>query len=161
MAVDNTARGLALKSRVVAMSGVAVPHTGDTNTADLATISLPVMGPNDQLEIIVDYGHTGTAGTFTPTVKLGATTIMGGSAVSATNLSTRGIQIVANKGATNSQGFMNAAYAFATAFGHSTSAYASGSEETNAGATLKFQGAVANSADTVTLVRYRVIHHKA
>jgi hypothetical protein len=141
----------------VAMAAPGTSHTGDTNSFAFATITLPVMGPNDQLEIVLDFAKTGTAGTFTPSIKLGNTVIMGGSAISATILSTRAFQIVANKGATNSQEFMVATSAFSVPFTNSTNAIASGAEETNAGATLTITGALASAADTLALARYSVM----
>jgi hypothetical protein len=141
---------------LVAQSAPGTSHTGDTNSFTFATITLPVLGPNDQLGIDLEFSKTGTAGTFTPSIKLGTTVIMGGSAISATILSTRAFQIVANKGATNSQEFMVATSSFSVPFTNSTNAIASGSEETNAGATLTITGALANGGDTLVLSRYKI-----
>jgi hypothetical protein len=130
-------------------------HTGDTNETTLVSLTLPPMGPNDQLLVESTWGRSGTAGTLTPKIKLGSTLIGGNVALTTAQFAESMMQRVANRGATNSQVFTNTA--FNAGYGITTGANLTGAEETNAGATLTFTGTCANSGDTIKLDSYRVM----
>lgn len=142
--------------QLVAASGVAVSHTGNTNETALATIAIPPLGPNDQIILSGLITYTNSANTKTIRARLSTTSGVTGTAIMGLSLTTtttqRIIFEVANQGATNSQ--VCGAPTGSTAA--TTGMVASGSIETNAGSFLNITGQLTNSGETVALVQYRV-----
>jgi hypothetical protein len=144
-------------SRVILVAQAAptnLTHTGDTVESTLLTVVLPAMGANDAVRVESLWTHTGSAGTWTPKVKLGSTLISGGTAQVAGAAGAEYDHTVRNRGATNSQvgrAAVNAGPNAGSSAGNITA-----TEETSTGATLTFTGTLAAGADTIKLDGYRV-----
>lgn len=135
-------------------NGPALSHTGDTTETTLATVTLPPMGANDVLRIETVWTHLSSGGTWTPKVKLGATLVSGGAALTAGTSAAYFEQSVRNRGATNSQVLLAPATAGPVA--GTSAAIVTAAEETNAGATVTITGTVAVGTDTIKLEAYRI-----
>lgn len=144
-------------AQIIAQSGVAVPLTGTVAETTLATVQIPPMGPNDQLEVEALFTFVGAAGNRTPLIKLGAT-VIAGVAIGNANFAAVLRQRVANRNATNSQVFQavagTGAYLGVTSV--NTSPSTTSAEQTNAGIALTITGQLAVATDTIRLESYRV-----
>jgi hypothetical protein len=138
-------------------SAAAVPHTGDTNEATLASITIPAgtIGNNGQLTIETQWTWTNNANNKTPRVKLGGSTIYGLAHTATAGLSTR--HRIANRNAANNQVSINAA---SDNFYGGSAAAATYSVDTSQDVTLTITGQCANAADTITLESYQVVLFK-
>lgn len=141
---------------VLAASAVAVSHTGSTTETTLATISVPAnaMRANGILRITLQWGKTGTAGTWQPRIKFNGTTYYdGGGTYTGTNLSARQQIQIANRNATNSQvGTSN----LQTNFSQNTDAVVTSAHDTTTALNLTITIQLGSAADTVRLEAYLV-----
>lgn len=140
--------------RILAQGGGA-SHTGDTNLATLATVTLPggSMEANGQLQINTVWTFGGAAGTKTFKVNLGASAILNATAT-ATMVNGRYPIVVQNQGATGSQVSHTGG-----AFGATTTAgwVVSSSVDTTVDQTITLTGQLGSAADTITLASYQII----
>lgn len=141
---------------ILGASGVAVPHTGNTDETLLASVAVPPMGPNDRIQVFALYSYTNSVNTKTPRIRHHSAAGTSG-AVFGTNTLTTTAQCgvmteIANRGATNSQvgGVSNGS------LGGSGSSVVTGSLQTNAGSFINITGQLANGTETITLEQYRV-----
>lgn len=151
--------------RVLASSGVAVSHTGNTDETALLTLSIPAgsMGANGWLQISSTWGFSGANSTRTPRIRLGG--IAGTAFFAVANASTINshgdIRRIHNRNATNSQVCFNLASA-SGGVGASSGAIVTGSLDTTTALDLVLSGQVANSGDTIILESYVIeIFYKA
>lgn len=144
---------------VAAESAVAVVLTGTVAETVLATVNLPPLGPNDQVEVEALFGFIGAGGTRTPRIKLGATAIAA-SVFGAANFGALLRNRVANRNATNSQVFFPAnspsSNSGVVEIG-TTGVISTSAEQTNAGIALTITGQLAVGTDTIRLESYRVL----
>jgi hypothetical protein len=142
--------------RVVQQSGVAVSGAADTNENILATIPIPagLMGVNGSLRVTTIWSVTNNANAKTARVRLGG---IGGTAfwtvALASVLSGKGLCVVMNRGAQNSQ-----VAADPNVIGLATSAVAvtTGAIDTSVAQDLVITGQKATGGDTMTLEAYCV-----
>jgi hypothetical protein len=145
--------------RVLASSGVAVPHTGNTNETALLTLSIPAgsMGANGWIQISSTWGFAGANNNRTPRIRLGG---IGGTAFMAvahasTILSFSDIRRIHNRHATNSQAGHNLASA-SGGVGASSGAIITGALDTTTALDLVLSGQLTNGSDTIILESYVV-----
>lgn len=141
---------------VLARSGTAVSHTGNTNETALATISVPAnsMGPNGVLRVTIVMSMTNNANGKTGRVRLGGLAGTSFAAVALANFqSWRHQTQIQNRNATNSQ---IATTDLQVGFGASTAAVITGALDTTSSQDLVISGTLTNSGDTITLESYLV-----
>lgn len=155
--MDASARGLAAtalkQGRVLAQSAVAVPHTGDTTEAVLASVTVPagLMGPNGRVEIFAHWSCSNNANNKTFAVKFGGASYL--AAVQTATASVRVDVYVANRNANNSQvGHGNTL----NSFGATANAKVTSAVDTGADVIVQITGTLANAGDTITLESYIV-----
>lgn len=144
---------------LLAQSGAAASHTGNTSETTLATITVPAnaMGPNGALRVTTLWSVTNNANDKTPIIRFGGT---GGTQYLGSPLSMSGtaifqaMTIIRNRNATNSQ--IGYDQATVMTFGSSTNANQTSSVDTTAAADIVIRGQLANAADTITLEAYTV-----
>lgn len=135
---------------VVAQSGTAVSHTGDTNAYNYAVVTIPggLMHAQGKLQVVSHWTHTNSANNKTKTITFGAMTIQ--STVVTTAATSRDYVEVNNR-TTATQ------YAYpAVGFGTSTSAMLTGAVATTQDVTLTITGQLASAGETLTLEGYTV-----
>ena len=141
-------------SAVVAASGTAVSHTGDTLEFTLATITIPAnaMGANGTLRVTAFMSGTGTAGNRTAKIKFGGTTYYDSGAIAGGSfLSARVMMTVSNSNATNAQvGSPSGGLAI------SSTAKVTSAVDTTAAVTVLITGQLSNSGDSIALESYTV-----
>lgn len=141
--------------RVLAASGVAASHTGDTNETTLATVLIPAgaMGPNGVLRVTSVWSYTNSANTKVLRLRLGgaAGSLFQSVAVTTTASLRHEVQIC-NRGVQNAQ----LGQPGTGAFGASSSAPSTGAIDTSANQDLVFRALLTNSGETVTLESYLV-----
>ncbi len=139
--------------RVLAASGAAVAHTGDTIDTTLATVAVPAgaMGPNGALRITALWSWTNSANTKRPRCYLG------GAIVSAVSVTTNGAlalqRLLQNRNSQASQVTFQTGVTGSFALGSVASAL---SVDTSAAQNLTFTGGLADSGETITLESYLV-----
>lgn len=138
--------------QLVAQSGVAITSPANTSKNALAAVTLPALGPNDQIVIETQWTFTSSANNKTPSVELGATSVVGNFVVTTAASGTIANRI-ANRGATNSQ---VCGANLSTYHGITSAATGTAAVETNAGAVLTFYMTKALGAEVGTLESYQV-----
>jgi len=144
------------KSGVVKLggSGVAVPHTGDTNDFVFATIPVPagVMGPNGILRITTFWSCTNNANGKTGRTRFSGA---GGTIFQSIGLNSiatmRAGGEIANRGALNSQ-----VGSTSTGWGSSSNAPVTAAVDTSVDQTVTITGQLTVGTDTLTLEYYLV-----
>lgn len=140
---------------ILDQGAAGVSHTGDTVETTLATITIPAgaMGINGRIEVRCRWSFSGTAGTKTPRIKFGATTIVG-TAAGATITAYRHNAEVANRGAANSQ------YTYIEGMNSSAASLmttGTAAIDTTAAVNIAITGQLAAAADTIKLESYQVL----
>jgi hypothetical protein len=141
---------------VLARSGLASAHTGNTSETALATITIPAnsMGPNGVLRVTIVMSMTNNANGKTGRVRLGGLAGTSFAAVALANFqSWRHQTQIQNRNATNSQ---IATTDLQVGFGASTAAVITGARDTTSSQDLVISGTLTNSGDTITLESYLV-----
>lgn len=139
--------------RVLASSGVAASHTGDTLDTTLATVAVPAgaMGPNGALRITALWSWTNSANTKRLRFYLG------GAAVSAVNVTTNGAlalqRLLQNRNSPASQVAFQTGVTNSFAVGSVASTL---SVNTSLAQDLTFTGGLVDSGETITLESYLV-----
>ena len=154
-APDVEAAALLLTSwRVLAASGAAASHTGNTTETTLATIEIPAgaMGANGILRVTTLWTTTNSANNKTQRVKLDGTAFL--AFVATTQLSHRHVTIIQNRNSASSQ--VGATAAVANAFDASASAVTTGAIDTTLAKNLTITGQLANAGESITLESYIV-----
>ena len=147
-------RQLAPKRRVVASSAVAQTTTGGTTEVGLATVTLPVLGPNDRIEITTHWTLTNNANAKTLRLRLGGasgTPFFGFNAASMASFIDR-LHYIQNRGATNSQ--VGAPLSQTNPNG--SNAASIGTVDTSVAQDLVISAQLGVGTDTVTLESYIV-----
>lgn len=144
------------QSRVLAVSGAQVAHTGNTTETVLATIAVPAnaMGLNGAVRIWPVWGHTNSANNKTLRVRVGGTGINGTAfmqGVVTTTVVTSGHLLVANRGATNSQ---MGSFPTTASFNASSVAMPTSSVDTTAAFNIYLTGLLASAGDSVSIEGY-------
>lgn len=138
---------------VLAQSAIQQAHTGDTNAATLATVTLPAnsLGANGCVRITCVYSYTNSSNTKTTTVKLGGQVVMnfGNTTTASIRLQTE----IHNRNATNSQ-VLNAAGG--VNWGQTGGSPTTLSLDTTSNLSLTFNCQLANSGETIALESYLV-----
>lgn len=151
-------------SILLAQSGAAVSHTGDTNETVLATVPVPagLMGANGLIAVRSTWLKTGTAGTLTNIVRfglagagLGGTSLyMPASALGATTLSSIVLVEIKNANSVSSQ---LGSITSAQGIGSSGAALPSATINTAAACEVVLSVQLGAAADTATLAFYQVM----
>lgn len=138
--------------RVIAGSGVHVPHTGDLVEFTLATVTLPAgtLGPNGWVEIEALWSHTNNANNKTLRIKFGGTNYF--SLAVTTGDMDRAVAKVQNR---NNVGSQVGGPANRRGFENGSTVITSG-VNTSADVTILITGQLANAADAVNLESYSV-----
>ena len=141
---------------VLAASGVAVPHTGDTAETVLGTVAIPAgaIGPNGMIRVTTLWSVTNSANNKVLRARLGG---IGGTQFFSTTQTTVAtyndpVRLIQNR---NSQSSQIGRGASTTGAG-STAAVVTGTIDTSAAQDLVFTGTLANSGETVTLESFLV-----
>lgn len=148
------------KAQLIACSGVPVALTGTGSETALASIRIPPMGPNDALRIQTLWSFTNSVNTKTLQVKLSATSGITGTAFHNTGHTTTALMqapntIIQNANSTSSQvGFAATSNLFGV--GATSTAQTTATIQTNAGSFINLTGILANTGETITLLRYSV-----
>jgi len=133
-------------------------NPGDTNEHTVASYTLPggTMGANDSLEIITLWNYTNSGNNKTLRVNFGGTDYLSvGVTTSAyTRIATR----ITNDGSVSSQ--VGHAANSANGWGAASSGVTS-SVNTAADVTVSFTGTLATGTETIDLVAYEIILHRA
>jgi hypothetical protein len=138
---------------VLAASGAASAHTGDTNESTLATVVLPPLGANAQLKIVAFFSFSGTAGAKTLKAKYGSTAI----ATQTPGATVTSIKWDVDSANTNSVSANSTVLQSINNSGSWTYVLTTTSVDTSSPQTLTITATNANGADTTTLVWYKVI----
>lgn len=141
---------------VLAKSGVAVSHTGDTNETALATVPLPAnaMGPNGVLFITAIWSYTNSANNKIMRTRLGGISgTVFGQTTATTSAVLREQREIHNRNSASSQvGFQLGSGGWIT----SSSALATASIDTTSAQDIVLSALLANSGETITLEAYVV-----
>jgi hypothetical protein len=143
---------------VIAQSGAAVSHTGDTNETALATIPIPAgaMGANGALRITTIWSVTNSGNNKTPRIRLGG---LAGTAFMALNITANATlsdqRVIRNRNNEASQVCVNTGSP-SGGFGLSTAAVTTGAVNTASAQDLVISGQLANSGETITLEAYTI-----
>lgn len=151
---------LDLRPWVLAASGVAVDHTGDTSETTLATVTLPAgaMGPNGFIEILSLWRFTSSINAKTARIKFGGTTIYSNAQSTLGNVFARDHRSIHNRNAANSQVYNAGSVPFTT--GGST-AMGTMAIDTTADVTIALTGQLASAGETIALDAYRILVYRA
>lgn len=162
--VTNTVAGAVWRHipRILAASGAALSHTGNTNETGLVTVSVPAgaMGVNGILRVRTVWTVTNNANNKTRRIRFGAAaagtggTVMLGVA-SASTASIQHLNQIQNRNSTSSQVAMSTG-AGTGGFTETTSANATGSINTANASEVFISGQLATGTDTITLESYSV-----
>lgn len=149
---------------VIAQSAVAVPHTGDTNEAILATIPVPpnAIGKNGRIVIDVAWSYTNSANNKTNRIRFGASgSGIGGtiiqSLVTTTSVLFRTNAVLANVNAANVQKSYPAIGALTSIYGVGSGGVTTTAIDTTAATEINITGQLALGSETITLEAYQVI----
>lgn len=139
------------RSYVLAKSGVAVSHTGNTTETTLATIAVPAgaLGPNGQVEVEVLFSFTNSANVKTMFVRLGGS--LAGSQTATTSASFQGKSRIANRNSASSQVATGTLWMITA-----TPAVNTLTINTANAANITITGQLANAGETITLESYLV-----
>jgi hypothetical protein len=143
--------------RVIANSGVAAAHTGNTTETALRTVTIPAnsIGPNGILKVTALYSFTINANNKTPRIRLGG---MSGSGLYSLAIASQGavaiLREVQNRNSASSQVFVP--FGTTTSYGVIGAAAGTATQDTTTDLDLVFTGQLANSGDTITLESYTV-----
>lgn len=137
---------------ILARSGAAVSHTGDTNETTLATISIAAkaMGTNGALRVTTIWSMTNNANAKTARLKFAGGTIS--SAALASGASYAEQRVIMNQNSASAQ----VAYNGAGGYGLLTAAVVTGAVDTTTAHNLTITIELGNGGDTVTLEAYIV-----
>lgn len=145
---------------VLAASGVAVSHTGNTNETALATIQVPAnaMGANGAIRVTTTFSYTNSGNNKTQRVRFGGAAGTQYFLVVDTATASRRHQTqIHNRNATNSQ----VGQSQSVAFGSSGVAATTSAVDTTAAVDIVISGQLANSGETITLENHTVEIFKA
>lgn len=154
--LDSLANDLASTWRVLASSGIAVSHTGDTSETVLATVQVPAnaMGPNGILRISSLWSYTNSGNNKTSFIRLGG---LAGTAflnrVHTASASFFDVRQIANRDAANSQVGPSVTL---FSVGESVNAAFTGTINTTVAQDLVLTGQLASAGETITLEAYLV-----
>lgn len=139
---------------VLAASGAALTHTGDTNKTTKATIPIPAgaMGLNGILRVTMHVTMTNNANAKTPFVDLGATSFCGPAYTS--TASARFQAQISNKNSAASQSSYTAGNT--VSWGGAGGASVSGTENTATALNLTLGVTLANGTDSFVIESYLV-----
>ena len=137
-------------------SAVALSHTGDTNETLLTSVTIPPLGPNDQIAISALWQYPNSGNTKTLIVRFGTSSGVTGTVLashaSTTSLAMRWLVEGGNRNARNSQiwgtGGANV--------GTSPAANVVTALDTSVPTFINFTAQLASGAETITLAQYRV-----
>lgn len=156
--------GVQQAGTLLAQSAVAVPHTGDTNEAVLATIAVPAnaIGRNGIVRIAVTWSYTNSANTKTCRIRFGASgSGTGGTPVTQAAVTTtvlfRTLVDVANVAATNVQKVTPTLVTSVNIFGSASGGVTPAAIDTTAATEINITGQLASAAETITLEAYQVL----
>lgn len=143
----------------IILASAVVNSAAPANTSEnaLATISIPggIMGPNGSIEILYTYRFTNNANNKIMRLRFSG---IGGTAFQdrlvTTQQTSQLLTIISNAGATNSQVGMGVG---STGIGETTNPIVTSAVDTTVNQTVVITGQKANAADTIELVRYRVV----
>lgn len=143
----------------IILASAVVNSAAPANTSEnaLATISIPggIMGPNGSIEILYTYRFTNNANNKIMRLRFSG---IGGTAFQdrlvTTQQTSQLLTIISNAGATNSQVGMGVG---STGIGETTNPIVTSAVDTTVNQTVVITGQKANAADTLELVRYRVV----
>lgn len=130
--------------------------TGTVNETTLATINVPVMGPNDFVEVYTTWAYTNSANTKTLRVRFGGasgTQYLG--TTQSTSATTSDYRRIMNAGATNSQ--VGNYSTSGNPYSASSGAIVTSSVDTTVATTIVISGQLANSGETMTLSNYYAV----
>lgn len=146
----------------IILASAVVNSAAPANTSEnaLATISIPggIMGPNGSIEILYTYRFTNNANNKIMRLRFSG---IGGTAFQdrlvTTQQTSQLLTIISNAGATNSQVGMGVG---STGIGETTNPIVTSAVDTTVNQTVVITGQKANAADTLELVRYRVVIYR-
>lgn len=141
------------QSTVLKSSTVGVSHTGDTVEFTYATVTIPILGAKDILEIQTLWTTPTSANSKTTRIKLGGTSFASPAYTTVTGIIQR--VVIQNRGATNSQiGSSYGNRSTDTVFVYLGSQ--TGAIDTSVATSLTITGQLASAAETMTLECYFV-----
>jgi hypothetical protein len=149
VATDPRKTGISAGPTLLASSAVAVSHTGNTNETTMATIALPVLGPNGGFDLVACWSYTSSGNGKTLKHKLGGTTFR--SVVRSTGPQDNVRDIVRNRGSAASQ-FV----ALSLSASNSSGVQATMTENTATALNVTLTAQLASAAETVTLESYEL-----
>lgn len=145
------------QSRILASSGVALSHTGNTNETVLATVTIPggAMGANGRLRITTTWTYPNSANIKTLRIRFGGPAGTEYCVNAPTTTTTNRIQHeIINRGAENSQVSGQSIAHFG--FGTGAAALVTSAQNTANAVDLVFSAQLASAAETVRLEHYLV-----
>lgn len=144
-----------LNPRVIAQSGVAVTHTGNTNEVAMATIPLPPMAAGDAVRVTALWSHTNSANNKTMRTRLGG---LAGTAFRALVTTTTAVftdeYTIRNRGTAATQ--VAQPGSSGVAFGTTAIAVSTGSVDTSTSKDLVLSAQLALGSESITLEGYTV-----
>jgi hypothetical protein len=154
--VDLSGKTLPGVWRVIANSGVQVPHTGDTAETTLATVTVPAgaMGANGAVRIWALYSWTNDGSNKTPRIRWNGVggTIVHGFTATTTN-GEQAMVIIRNRNSASSQITQIAAYA---GIGNMSTSLITDTVNTASAVDIVFRGTLGDSTDTIAIEGYTV-----
>jgi hypothetical protein len=140
---------------VLASSGVAVSHTGDTAKTTLGTVTIPggAIGPNGYITIDVTFSTTNNANAKNIMVEFGGNTVTNLTATSTASI--RLCKCIFNRNSASSQISVMSA-GLSNSYTSSTTTLPTFSVDTGAAVNIVFSCTLANTSDTATLEAYIV-----
>lgn len=142
------------KSRILAMSAVAISHTGNTAETTLATVKVPArsLGKNGAVRISQVWSMPNNANNKSARTRFGGTLVFSAIVTTSTSYTDTG-RVVQNRGAENAQIVRPLAL---SAGGTATSALVTAAVDTTQDVDITFTAQCAVGTDTMTLESYTV-----
>lgn len=144
---------------IIAQSGAAVSHTGNTNETALVTVTIPadVMGANGTIDVETVWSYTNNANNKTLRVRFGG--VSGTQYLSnivTTSVAVRDFRSIVNRNSKSSQVGSHNTGVLAGGWGSNSAAVMTSSVNTANAVDLVISGQLAIGTDTVTLEYYKV-----
>lgn len=140
---------------VLAQSAVAVPHTGDTVAATLATITIPAnaLGANGSFEVKASFSFPNSTNTKTLSIRFGGTLLF--STIQGTG--SAGVDIIIRVCNRNSPSSQRSSGFLVSTAGAATLIVNTAAIDTTQNADITIAGQLALGTETVTLESYQVV----
>ena len=146
--------------RMLGQSGTAIAHTGTTSETKIASVLVPAgaMGANGHLQIETAWSNTNNANNKTRVIRFGSGDNVSGTSfhgvVSTTNFMQSSQIMISNSTTSVQYGWYSTGLTGGP--GNFAAAGVAGAIDTTAASYVVMSGILANSADTMTLLAYKV-----